>query len=168
MMKYFYLALTLAVLLVYGFVNLGPQQAFTTAVTFNAIGFTATAGDSMLTLTPYRDFVAGSTGTSFTVTAKSILRLQGMCLVTANAGAASQGVVVRLRINPSGTVTTSSPVLASLGVGTLLTTAAAANSMCLTFREGIDLPSTAQLGISELGTTTAGNDVTIWGYERVP
>jgi len=149
------------------FINLGPFVAPTTAVSFTATGFTASGSEAMVTLTPIRNFVAGSTGTSFAVTSQSTLKLQSICIVTANAGAATQGVVVRVRINPTGAATTSSPVVFSIGTGTLnAATAAIANSSCAFLGEGLELSGTAQVGISQIGTATAGNDVTLIGYER--
>src|SRR5215470_8089312 len=113
------------------FVNIGPVIATSTAVSFTATNFTATGTEAMVTLTPTRNFVSGSTNTSLTVTANSTLKLQGICVVVANAGAATQGVVVRVRVNPTGAVTTSSPVIVSIGSGTLNSASSAiANSSC--------------------------------------
>ena len=159
----FFITLALGIM---GFVNLGPTVITTTAFTLQAINFTAAGTEAVITLTPSRDFVDGSTGTSFAVTAKSSLKLQQICVTTKNAGAAGQGVIVRVRVNPTGAATVSSPVVLSIGAGTNLAIAGVVNTTCSQFGDGTELAGTNQIAISQIGTATAGNDVTITGYER--
>jgi hypothetical protein len=124
--------------------------------------FTAAATEALVTLTPVADGVAGTTGTSFTVTSGKKLRLVSLSVSTRNAGAAIQSVVCNLRIATSA-VTATSPLVASVGCGTQIATASAADfgSMPL----DMELSGTMQLGISQIGTATAGNTVTLVGYE---
>lgn len=134
-----------------------------------ATNFTAATTEALITLTPSRDFVNGSTGTSFTITSGKRLVLLGMTVVTKNAAGAVQGVIARVRVNPSGTVTASSPIIAILGAGTSSATANVVGSNSTPLSQGwpclYELPDTAQIGISQIGTATAGNDVCLWGYE---
>jgi hypothetical protein len=150
-----------------GYVGIGANVFTTTEVSFRAINFTAAGTEALVTLTPQRDFVDGGTGTSFAPTAKSILKLQSLCVMTQNAGAAVQGVIVRLRVNPTGTAVVGSPIVAIVGAGTTSATANNTGGTCLQFGDGMELFSTAQLAITQVGSATAGNDVVLTGYERV-
>jgi hypothetical protein len=127
--------------------------------------FSAATTEAMVTLTPVTDGAAGATGTSFTVTSGKKFRLQSLSVATKNAGAAGQGLVCNLRMSASGAVTTSSPLIATCGTGTSLATANIANGNTVTFPDGFELSGNMQFGISQVGTATAGNTVTLVGYE---
>jgi hypothetical protein len=136
---------------------------------YRGLNFTAATTEAMVTLTPSGDYVDGSTGTSFTVTGgKRLVALNVHC-ATRNAGAAVQGLVVRLRVSASGAVTTSSPVLAECAVGTSSATANVAVQSQAQVSQGwptvVELTGTQQLGVSQIGTATAGNDVVVVAYE---
>jgi hypothetical protein len=139
-------------------------------VTFRAVNFTAATTEAMITLTPQRDYVDAATGTSFTVTSGKRLRLTSLTITTKNAGAAGQGVQVRVRVNPSGASIVTSPVVAVAGAGTALAVANVVGGMSVTFPDDwtLELEGAAQLGISQIGTATAGNDVLLNGYEYTP
>lgn len=141
-----------------------------TRVVLYASNFTAATTEALITLTPSRDNVDSTTGTSFAVTSGKRLVILGVCASTRNAGAAVQGLVVKIRVNPSGTVTATSPLAGPpIGVGTSSATANVANSQCTSVSQGwpavIELSGTNQIGISQIGTATAGNDISLWGYE---
>jgi hypothetical protein len=142
-----------------------------TLVCYGATNFTAATSEAMITLTPVRDGVNQSTGTSFIVTSGKRLVLLALAVSTKNAGAAMQGVQLRLRYNPSGAVTTSSPVIGIIGCGTEAATANVVGANQLNFSVGsqalIEIvgDGTKQIGISQIGTATAGNDVVLIGYE---
>jgi len=131
--------------------------------------FTAATTEAMITLTPSRNFVNGATGTSLTITANKRFVLLGLSITTRNAGAAVQGVVVRVRVNPSGAAITTSPVVCVLGTGTFSATANVVSSVATPISCGwpclIEMADPAQIGISQVGTATANNDVCLWGYE---
>lgn len=124
-----------------------------------------------MTLTPVRDGVNGTTGTSFVVTSGKRLVLLSMTAITRNVGAASQGVCVHLRYNPAGATIVTSPVIAMTGAGTYL--AVANNVGSGTVQLSLGWPSTFEIsgdgtktiGISQIGTATAGNDAVLVGYE---
>lgn len=134
-----------------------------------ATNFTAATTEALITLTPSRDNVDSSTGTSFAVTSAKRLALMGICISTRNAGAAVQGVLAKVRVNPSGAATASSPVIAIVGAGTNTATANVVGSLCTPISQGYpalhEISGTAQIGISQIGTATAGNEVSLWGYE---
>lgn len=137
---------------------------------FQGLNFTAATTEAMVTLTPAPALVNGSTGTSFTVTGGKRLVILGMTCATKNAGAAVQGVIVRLRASASGAVTTASPVIAVCGAGTSSATANVVQGgitppISAAWPTVIELSGTMQLGVSQIGTATAGNDVTVYGYE---
>jgi hypothetical protein len=127
--------------------------------------FSAATTEAMVTITPISDGTAGATGTSFTVTAGKRLRIQSFSVTTKNAGAAIQGVVCNLRIAASGAVIATSPLAATVGAGTLSATANNVAGAAMDFPDGLELSGTMQLGISQVGTATAGNVVTLIGYE---
>jgi hypothetical protein len=147
------------------FVNLGPIVQETTVVTFRAIGFTGGA-DTQLTVTPQRNFVDGTPATTLTVPSGRLLHLQTFCVGVTNAGAAVQGIVARLRVQPAAASTVSSPLVATVGVSTNVATAGAANAACIYLGDGIELSGANQLGISAVGSALAGFDAVITGYER--
>lgn len=126
--------------------------------------FTAATTEALVTLTPISAGVAGSTATTFAVTAGKTLRLQSMQVTVRNAGAAVQGCVVNLRVN-AGVVAATSPLVATAGAGTLSATANIVGFGNIDFPDGLELSGTLQLGISQIGTATAGNTVTLIGYE---
>lgn len=129
---------------------------------FQAV-FTAAATEALVTLTPVADGVAGSTGTSFAVTSGKKLRLVSMSVSTRNAGAAGQGVVCLLRMNPSGAAILTSPIIGSVGAGTTLAVANAVDFGAVNL--DMELSGTMQLAVSQVGTATAGNTFTLIGYE---
>jgi hypothetical protein len=134
-----------------------------------ATNFTAATTEALITLTPSRDNVDSTTGTSFAVTSGKRMVLLGICVSTRNAGAAVQGVVVKVRVNPSGAATATSPVVAIVGAGTNTATANVVGSQCSPISSAwpsvIELSGNNQIGISQIGTATAGNEVSLWGYE---
>lgn len=136
---------------------------------YSALNFTAATTEALVTLTPAADWVDGSTGTSFTITAGKRLVIIGMSCVTKNAGAAVQGVITRIRVSGTGAVTTASSTLAVCGAGTYSAIANVVGSLAVPVSAGwpthIELSGTNQIGISQIGTATAGNDVVVWGYE---
>jgi hypothetical protein len=130
---------------------------------------TAVAGvttEALITLTPLSDFVAGSTGTSFAVTAGKRLRLQGMSVTWRSATAAAGSVILRFRVSNTGAVTASTAISAALGVTQATATAGFCASSTFTFPDGFELSGTMQLGITQLASAAAtGLDFELYGYE---
>lgn len=127
--------------------------------------FTAATTEALVTLTPNTGGLAGSTGTSFAVTAGKTLRIQSIAVTTRNAGAAGQGVVCQLRIRDTGAVATTSPIAGTVAAGTKLATANVTDGCTLDFPDGLELSGTQQLGVTQVGSNTANNTVVVTGYE---
>lgn len=145
-------------------------DATRTQAAFHSINFTAATTEALVVVTPVRDYVNGSTCTtnSCPVTASKRLRLVGVSVCTRNAGAAGQGVVVKVRVNPSGAAVATSPVVAICGAGTQLAIANVVNcTHCVIDQDTVNTEITGddQLAISQIGTATAGNDVILYGFE---
>jgi hypothetical protein len=138
---------------------------------WNALNFTSAASEAVLTLTPVRAGVAGSTYTTIPVTAGKRLVLIGMTVFMKNAGAAVQWVRCTLRTNPTGAAVATSPVLAICASGS--NSAVAANSsgqgfilLSSGFPCLIEFAGTEQLCVTQISQgATAGNDMVLWGYE---
>lgn len=138
---------------------------------WNALNFTSASTEAVLTLTPVRDGVAGSTYTTIPVTAGKRLVLIGITVFMKNAGAAVQWVRCTVRMNPSGAAIATSPVIALCAAGS--NTAVAQNTSgqgftllspgfpCL-----MEFSGTHQLCVAQISQgSTAGNDMVLWGYE---
>jgi hypothetical protein len=127
--------------------------------------FTAATTEALVTLTPISDGTAGGTATTFAITAGKRFRIQAINVTTRNAGAAGQGVVVNLRMTNTGAVTATSPLVATAAAGTQLTIANVTATGSATIPDGLELSGTMQFGISQVGSATANNTVTLIGYE---
>lgn len=127
--------------------------------------FTAATTEAMVTLTPVSDGVAGSTGTSFPVTAGKRLRLQAIMLTCFNATAAIHACQVNVRMNPTGAVTTASPLIGTVAVSTSAATANLSASQAQAFPDGVELSGNMQIGVSQVGVALAGQTVVLIGYE---
>lgn len=138
--------------------------------TLSATNFTAATSEAMVTLTPATDGVIGSTGTSFVIPSGKRLVLMSLTATTKNASTAAQGVQVRLRYNPTGATTTSSSIIATAGAGTTIATTGAVGGestpISAAWPTVIEIvgDGTKSIGISQIGTATAGNDVVFTGY----
>lgn len=80
-----------------------------TALNFAGVGNTET----LITFTPYSNYVAGSTGTSFGVTSGKTLRIQAIIINAGTGGGFGDDMsgYFRLLVSSSGSVTTSTPVM---------------------------------------------------------
>jgi len=136
-------------------------------VQFRAEGFTASTTEALLTLTPMRDYAAGAPGTSHGVTAGKRLKLLRMSLVVRNVGAAGQGAVCSLRINPAGAAVIGSPATAVVAAGTSLAIANIAAFGETNVEGEYDLNGSAQLAVSQIGPALAGNTLILHGYEYI-
>jgi hypothetical protein len=136
---------------------------------FRGLNFTAATSEALVTLTPSADWVDAATGTSFTVTSGKRLVLVALYSSSKAAGAAVQAVTVKLRASASGAVTTSSPVVAMCSAGVVSATANITNGSVAQISQSwptvIELSGAMQFGISQVGTATAGNDVSLLTYE---
>jgi hypothetical protein len=130
-----------------------------------SLAYTGTVAEGILTLIPYTDHVAGAGATTHAVTAGRKLKITTICVVTRNAGAAVQGTVINLRINSAGAAVLASPIMATVAAGSKLAIANNADAVCNNMDSGIELSATNQFAITQVGTATANNIVTVIGYE---
>lgn len=132
---------------------------------YSASAVAGVTAEALITLTPYADLVAGSPGTSFTVTAGKRLRIQAIKVTWRNNTAAAGGVTIRLRTN-AGTVLVTSPVQGSMNATTSLATIGSGAADQMTFPDGLELSGTMQFGLTQLAVgAVVGFDVHVIGYE---
>lgn len=133
--------------------------------TYSASAVTGSTSEALVTLTPYADLVAGSTGTSFAVTASKRLRLQTMIVTWRNNTNAAGGVTVRFRTN-AGTVIVSSPVQFAVNATTSLATTGSGTTSTVIFPDGFELSGTMQFGVTQIAVgAVVGFDISVIGYE---
>lgn len=136
--------------------------------TFYATAVAATTTEGLITLSNVLGFATATTGTSHAITSGKTFRIQSIFAGHRMSTAAAHYSRISLRVNPTGAVTTSSPIIA---IGLLPATAALAQTGHLTsipIPDGLDVPvgSGAQIGVSQI-SSLAGTliDVVIQGYE---
>lgn len=138
--------------------------------TFHGLGFTPAASETLVTLTPVTAFASGSTGTSFAVTSGKTYRLQALFISHRLTSATAQFLRISVRVNTSGAVATTSPIVATAMIPSYLAAAGGGASAWLPLPEGLDIPASAganvQIGVTHIATGTAAVcDVTLVGYE---
>lgn len=146
--------------------SIGPMTLFT----LRAGPFVATTPEALLTLTPSRNFVDGTPGTSFQPAAGARGVVVGMSATVMNDTANRRGCIYRLRCNPNGNVTITSPIIGLLGVGNTVNVANVINGNQVnlsTDQWAITLSGTAKVGVTQEGI--GGNqNFLLWGFEYVP
>lgn len=148
-----------------GFTTQDLKDAGRVMVSISATQVTGVTAEALISLTPYRDLVAGTAATTFTVTAGKRLRIQSMTVTWRNTTAAAGGVTVRLRFL-AGAVLVTSPVYASLNASTGLATIGSGTSSFEDFPDGLELSGTMQLGITQIAVgAVSGFDINLIGYE---
>jgi hypothetical protein len=148
-----------------GFSTQDLKDAGRVLCTFTASGVTGNATEALVTLTPYRDLVAGSTATTFAVTASKRLRLQNITVTWRNNTAAAGAVTIRFR-TLAGTVLVTSPVQLSLNATTASAAIGGGATSFVNFPDGVELSGTMQFGLTQLAqTAVVGFDVHVIGYE---
>lgn len=144
------------------------RDAGRTLCAFTASALATVTTEALVSLTPYRDLVAGSAATTHAVTSGKRLRLQTLVVTSRATSTVNVGGLVRFRML-AGTVLVGSPVHASLGVmSSNLATAVIGNAQSFSFNfpEGFELSGSMQFGLTQLfSATTAAIDVHVLGYE---
>lgn len=137
-------------------------------VTFTATALAGVTAEALITLTPYRDLVAGTAATTHAVTAGKRLRLQSMTLTLRSTSTVNVGALVRFRML-GGAVLVGSPVHNSIGgQSSNLATAVIGNagSYQIGFPDGFELSGAMQFGLTQLASAiTATLDIHVTGYE---
>ncbi len=130
-------------------------------------GVTAVTTEALLSLNVSRDGAATGAITTITVTSGKRFRVQAIVASARSSSAAVLSARVSLRMNPSGAVTTTSPILAILSVTQQAAALAEAGDTCvLSVPGGIEFSGTMQFGLSQVCSAVTGVVyASIVGYE---
>lgn len=130
-------------------------------------GVTAVTTEALLTMVPTRDGVAATTATSHAVTSGKRLRITSMTAGFISTAAAVLSMRFALRMNPSGAVTATSPILRIIPVSQQAAALAqAGNEMTIDFPDGIEFSGTHQIGVTQIGSAATGTCwVSLTGFE---
>jgi hypothetical protein len=130
-------------------------------------GVTAVTTEAMLALNVSRDGAATASATTIAVTSGKRLRIIGVAMGVVSTAAAVISARISLRINPSGAVVATSPILLTVPLSQRAAALAqAGDEMAVMFPEAIEISGTTQIGLSHVASVATG---TIWasliGYE---
>lgn len=144
------------------------KDAGRTLVSFTATGLTVVTAEALVSLTPYRDLVAGAAATSHAVTSGKRLRITAVALTVRATSTVAVHGLIRLRLL-AGTVLVASPVHLTVGGATSNITPAVIGHALTThvsIPDGLELSGTMQLGVTQLfSAATATIDLQILGFE---
>ncbi len=130
-------------------------------------GVTAVTTEALLSMVVTRDGVAAAGATTIAVTSGKRFRVQAIVVSGISTAAAVFSARISLRMNPSGAVAATSPILA---IAALTQQAAAlaqaGDSMVIPIADGLEFSGTMQFGLSQVAVAVTG---TLWasiiGYE---
>lgn len=129
-------------------------------------GVTAVTTEALLSLNISRDGAATAAATSHAVTSGKRWRVLGITAGLISTSAAVLSGRVSLRMNPSGAVTATSPIIATLAIPSGAALAQAGGNVTLMIPGGIEFSGTMQIGLSQVCSAATG---TVWasliGYE---
>jgi hypothetical protein len=135
---------------------------------FHGLDAATATSETLFTLTPVTNFVTGSTGTSIAVPSGKTFVIQNIFAGFRQGTATAAYSRVIVRVNPSGAVTTTSPVIAGALIPTQLAAIGGGNMIQIPLVGGGEIPvgSGAQIGATHISLAT-GHFVTviISGYE---
>jgi hypothetical protein len=120
-------------------------------------GVTCVTTEALLSMVPVRAGVAGAGATSIQATSGKTLRLTAIVFGTRSTSAAVISGRCALRMNPSGAVTASSPILAIASTTQQAAALAEAGDTCVVpLPDGIEISGTQQVGLSQVCSATTG------------
>lgn len=122
-------------------------------------GVTAVTTEAVLSLNVSRDGVATSALTTIAVTSGKRFRVTHIVVGFISTAAAVLSGRFSLRMNPTGAVTATSPIIATLAIPSGAALAQAGGSLCMTLPDGIEFSGTMQFGLSQVCSVATG---TIW------
>lgn len=130
-------------------------------------GVTAVTAEALLSMVPTRAGVAGSAATSIQATSGKTLRLTAIVFSTRSSSAAVLSGRCALRMNPSGAVTATSPILAILSTTQQAAALAEAGDTCVfSTPDGIEISGSQQVGLTQVCSAATGVVyATIVGFE---
>lgn len=120
-------------------------------------GVAAVAVEALLSVVPVRDGTAAAGATSITVTSGKRLRVQAIVASARSSAATVLSGRVVLRMNPSGAVTATSPIIAILSMTQQAAALAEAGDTCVvSLPDGFEISGTQQIGLSQVCSGTGG------------
>lgn len=130
-------------------------------------GVACVTTEALLSMVPVRAGVAGGGSTTIAVTSGKTLRLTAIVFSTRSSSAAVLSGRCALRMNPSGAVTASSPILAIAATTQQAAALAEAGDTCVVpLPDGIEISGTQQVGLSQVCSATTGVAyATLIGFE---
>jgi hypothetical protein len=130
-------------------------------------GVAAVTTEALLSMVPVRAGAAAASATSIQATSGKTLRLVAIIFSTRSTSAAVLSGRCALRMNPSGAVVASSPILAILSCAQQAAALAEAGDTCvLPLPDGIEISGTQQVGLTQLCSAATGVVyATIIGFE---
>lgn len=129
-------------------------------------GVTAVTAEALLSMVATRDGVAAAGATTFAVTAGKRLRITRITVGFISTAAAVLSMRFALRMNPSGAVTATSPILQIFPLSSGAALAQAGNEMTIEIPDGIEFSGTHQFGITQIGSAATGTCwVSVAGFE---
>jgi hypothetical protein len=147
-----------------------PRGGSRQSLNWNAQAYSVTATDALVSMNRSLNAGATTAATSYTVTTGKTLRIQLLIVTGVLLGTTVAASRINLRAT-SGTVGTSSPVMASLRIGNTSVGTQAANyglpPTFVEFQDGLEFTAGMQIGISAVATTAAMHslDISLIGYE---
>ena len=129
-------------------------------------GVTAVTAEALLSMVPVRDGVAAAAATSFGVTAAKRFRVQAIHLSGLTTGAAVLSARISLRMTPTGAVTATSPIIATVGLNGPAAVALTGDSQTIDFPDGFEISGTQQIGLTQVAAAITGTlRASIIGFE---
>ena len=129
-------------------------------------GVTSVIVEALVSMVPTRAGVASAGATSFAVTAGKTLRLTGVNVGFVSTAAATLSMRFALRMNPSGAVTATSPILQIFTVDNGAALAQAGGWTNVAMPDGVEFSGAHQIGITQIGSAITGTCwVSIIGFE---
>jgi hypothetical protein len=120
-------------------------------------GVTAVSTEALLSLVATRAGVAAGGATTQAVTAGKALRVTGIIASVRSSAATVLSGRVALRMNPSGAVTATSPIIAILSMTQQAAALAEAGDTCvLPLPDGLEFSGTQQIGLTQVCSGTGG------------
>lgn len=130
-------------------------------------GVTAVTAEALLSMVPVRDGVAAAAATSIGVTAGKRLRIQAVSASLRSSAAAAISGRVALRMNPTGAVTATSPIIAIVSLTQQAAALAeAGDSQMFAIPDGFEISGAQQIGFTQVGSVATGVFyVSVVGFE---
>jgi hypothetical protein len=130
-------------------------------------GVTAVTTEALLAMDVSRNGAATASVTTIAVTAGKTFRITAIACSARSTAAAVLSARVSLRMNPSGSVTATSPIIAIASMTQQAAALAEAGDTCvIPFPDGVEISGTMQVGLSQVCSAVTGTVyASLIGYE---